>query len=122
VAREETASEPARDACEISGVGLRHGARNAPLAPAQQAGIEPEESAMNPSKMKIVYVIAERTGKSYWNRIGVAFVNNDGSINVKLDAVPVSGELQIRDYVAKEDGVSAFGRASSGQDTLADIA
>jgi len=77
---------------------------------------------MNPSKMKIVYVIAERNNKSYWNRIGVAFVNNDGSINVKLDAVPVSGELQIRDYVAKEDGASPFGRPANGQDTLADIA
>ncbi|HVU04832.1 MAG TPA: hypothetical protein VHE30_23940 [Polyangiaceae bacterium] len=58
---------------------------------------------MNQSKMKIVYVISERGGKSYWNRIGVAFVNHDGSINVKLDAVPVTGELQIRDFVAKED-------------------
>jgi hypothetical protein len=77
---------------------------------------------MNPSKMKIVYVISERNGKSYWNRVGVAFVNNDGSINVKLDAMPVSGELQIRDYVAKEDGVGPFSRAANGQDTLADIA
>ncbi len=76
---------------------------------------------MNPSKMKIVYVISERNSKSYWNRVGVAFVNNDGSINVKLDAVPVSGELQIRDYVAKED-VGPFSRAANGQDTLADIA
>ena len=71
---------------------------------------------------KVAYVITERNDKQYWNRIGVAFVNNDGSINVKLDAVPVSGELQIRDYVAKEDGVGAFGRPSNGQDTLADIA
>jgi hypothetical protein len=78
-----------------------------------------EESAMNPSKMKIVYVISERNSKHYWNRVGVAFVNNDGSINVKLDAVPVSGELQIRDYVAKEDGVGPFARASNGQDALA---
>ena len=77
---------------------------------------------MNPSKMKIVYVISERNSKSYWNRVGVAFVNNDGSINVKLDAVPVSGELQIRDYVAKEDGATPFARASNGQDTLAEIA
>ena len=79
---------------------------------------------MNPSKMKIVYVICERNSKHYWNRIGVAFVNNDGSINVKLDAVPVSGELQIRDYVAREDGASQspFARASNGQDTLAEIA
>ena len=53
--------------------------------------------------MKVVYSITERNGKSFWNRIGVAFVNKDGSINVKLEALPVNGELQIRDYVAKED-------------------
>lgn len=49
--------------------------------------------------MKIAYVISESNGKTYWNRIGVAFVNKDGSINVKLSALPVNGELQIRDYV-----------------------
>jgi hypothetical protein len=58
---------------------------------------------MDSSKMKIVYVITQRGGKSYWNRIGVAFVNGDGSINVRLEAVPVSGEMQIRDYVAREE-------------------
>jgi len=58
---------------------------------------------VNDSKMKVVYSITERNGKSFWNRIGVAFVNKDGSINVKLEALPVNGELQIRDYVAKED-------------------
>lgn len=52
---------------------------------------------------KIAYCITERNGKSYWNRIGVAFVNRDGSINVKLDSLPVSGEMQLRDYVARED-------------------
>jgi hypothetical protein len=77
---------------------------------------------MNASKMKIVYVISERNSKSYWNRVGVAFVNHDGSINVKLDAIPVSGELQIRDYTAREDGVGPFAHGSNGQDTLADIA
>lgn len=65
---------------------------------------------MNANKMKIVYVISERSNKSYWNRVGVAFVNNDGSINVKLDAVPVSGELQIRDYVAHEGTGTSLGR------------
>ena len=56
------------------------------------------------SKMKIAYVITDRgEGKHYWNRIGVAFVNRDGSINVKLEAVPVKGELQIRDYVPKDE-------------------
>lgn len=47
--------------------------------------------------MKIAYVIVERNGRTYWNRIGVGFVNQDGSINVRLDALPVSGEFQLRD-------------------------
>ena len=71
---------------------------------------------MSKDKMKIVYVISERGQKSYWNRVGVAFVNNDGSINVKLDAMPVTGELQIRDYVAHES--TGNGRS----DHLAEIA
>jgi hypothetical protein len=79
-----------------------------------------EEKQMNASKMKIVYVISERNQKSFWNRIGVAFVNNDGSINVKLDAMPVSGELQIRDYVAREDTAGPFGRRND--DTLSEVA
>lgn len=53
--------------------------------------------------MKIAYVITERNGKKYWNRCGVAFVNSDGSINVKLEALPVSGELQLRDYVPRDE-------------------
>lgn len=60
---------------------------------------------MDASKMKIVYVISERSGKNYWNRIGVAFVNSDGSLNVKLESVPLSGELHVRDYVPREDGL-----------------
>ena len=53
-------------------------------------------------QMKIAYVITKRGERSYWNRIGVGFVNRDGSINVKLDAVPVNGEIQLRDYVPRE--------------------
>lgn len=54
-------------------------------------------------KHKICYNITTRGEKKYWNRIGVAFENSDGSINVKLDALPVSGELQIHDYVPHEE-------------------
>jgi hypothetical protein len=59
------------------------------------------------TKLKIVYVITKRDRKSYWNRIGVAFVNQDGSLNVKLEAVPVSGEMHIRDFNPREDAVPA---------------
>ncbi len=69
---------------------------------------------MNSSKMKIAYVITERNGKSYWTRIGVAFVNSDGSLNVRLEAMPVTGELQIRDYVPREDSAGTGRAASNG--------
>ena len=58
---------------------------------------------MDQNRMKIAYVITQRKDKNFWNRVGVAFVNNDGSINVKLEAVPVSGEIQIRDYVPRDE-------------------
>jgi hypothetical protein len=58
---------------------------------------------MESAKFKVAYVITERNDKKYWNRIGVAFTNNDGSINVKLDALPIGGTLQIRDYEPRED-------------------
>lgn len=47
---------------------------------------------------KVVYTIIKREGKeNYWLRIGVAFVNKDGSYTVKLNAFPVNAELHIRD-------------------------
>lgn len=60
---------------------------------------------MDVNKMKIVYMISERNGKSFWTRIGVAFVNSDGSLNVKLEAMPISGEMHIRDYTPREGNV-----------------
>jgi hypothetical protein len=65
---------------------------------------------MDQSKMKVVYVITKRGERSFWNRIGVAFVNRDGSLNVKLEAMPVAGECQIRDYVPREESLSGSGR------------
>jgi hypothetical protein len=34
--------------------------------------------------------------RSQWVRVGVAFENEDGSLNVLLDALPLRGRLQIR--------------------------
>jgi hypothetical protein len=53
----------------------------------------------NQGNMKTVYTIVERgPGKSFWTKVGVGFTNRDGSINLHLDAIPVNGRLQIRDY------------------------
>ncbi len=45
-----------------------------------------------------VYAIIERSGKNYWLKVGAAFTNRDGSINLYLDALPVgSNRLQVRE-------------------------
>ena len=35
--------------------------------------------------------------KSFWTRIGMAFVNKDGSLNAFLDTLPIDGKIHIRD-------------------------
>ena len=61
------------------------------------------------NKVKIAYTVVERNkdGRKFWVRVGAAFVNRDGSLNVRLDAMPVNGELQIRDYQPREARESA---------------
>lgn len=66
---------------------------------------------METTKYKVAYVITERNEKTYWNRIGVAFTNKDGSLNVKLDALPIGGTMQIRDYEPREEFDAANGAA-----------
>ena len=58
---------------------------------------------MDQAKMKVVYVISGSGERKFWNRVGVAFVNRDGSLNCKLDSLPVGGELHIRDYVPRDE-------------------
>jgi len=49
--------------------------------------------------IKTVYTVVDRgQGKSIWVRIGVGHTNRDGSLNLRLDALPVSGTLQVRDW------------------------
>jgi len=60
-----------------------------------------KESKTTKRTVRQVFAISERNGKSYWIRIGAAFVNHDGSETVLLDALPVNGRLQIR--AAKEE-------------------
>ena len=81
---------------------------------------------MDQSKMKIAYVVTQRGTQKYWNRVGVAFVNRDGSFNVKLEAVPVSGEIHVRDYVPREEsaGPTLLRKSDNGHadETLSEIA
>lgn len=51
--------------------------------------------------------------KTFWVRIGVAFTNRDGSLNVILDALPLgTNRLQIRE--PKEEGRAGAGAGRRG--------
>ena len=51
------------------------------------------------NQKKTVFTIVKKEGKdNYWLNVGMAFVNKDGSLNVLLNALPVNGELHIRDF------------------------
>ncbi len=53
--------------------------------------------------MKILWMITERGERSFWTRIGVGYVNRDGSVNLSLDALPLgSSKLQLRDYTVRD--------------------
>ena len=45
---------------------------------------------------KVYTIIKNDKGKDFWIEIGRAFTNKDNSLNVRLNALPVNGTLQIR--------------------------
>ena len=47
-----------------------------------------------------VYTIRERSGleKPIWLRVGIAFMNRDGSYSLYLDAQPLDGKLHMREW------------------------
>ena len=59
---------------------------------------------MSNKKTLIAFQITE-TGKknnigepvAFWNRIGTAWVNKDGSINLQLNSLPLDGKVQLRE-------------------------
>ncbi len=66
--------------------------------------------------MKEVFTIIEKEGKNpFWLKVGAAWENKDGSLNVYLDALPVNGKLQIREK--KEWPDKGQGRSGQGEDS-----
>lgn len=53
--------------------------------------------ADRPKHYKVVYTVITRGEHTQWLRLGLAFPNADGSLTVRLDALPLNGTLQIRD-------------------------
>jgi hypothetical protein len=64
---------------------------------------------MTAKTVRLIYGVTERNGRSYWARIGVAFVNQDGSENLLFDFLPTSPKatIQIRDRAPKDSDIAA---------------
>ncbi len=55
---------------------------------------------------KVIYGVKKVSeDESFWTRIGVGFVNKDGSINLKSDFIPTDPEttIQVRDPKENHD-------------------
>jgi hypothetical protein len=49
-------------------------------------------------KKRVLCPVQTADGKTFWHRVGAAFVNKDQSINLYLDVLPLNGKLQVRDW------------------------
>jgi len=73
-------------------------------------------------KRLTVYAINEKDGDrpSWWQRIGSAFTNRDGSTSIYLDALPLgTNKLQVReprDEARPGAGTSGSRRAQAGEE------
>jgi hypothetical protein len=53
--------------------------------------------AISPERRDRDGKVVRKEGEGWWCEVGTAWVNADDSINIYLDAIPVSGRLQIRE-------------------------
>lgn len=57
-----------------------------------------EQQSDEKKNYKAVYtVVTGRDDREHWVKLGAAFTNRDGSLTVRLNAVPVNGKLVIRE-------------------------
>lgn len=52
--------------------------------------------------------------KTQWTKIGVAFTNKNGSINVQLDCLPLDGKVQLQVPLTPEEKERLFGNRDDG--------
>lgn len=82
-------------------------AASAASAPASIPPSTPDDPGDSPRWLS-VYVIVKHPGRPpYWLSVGKAFVNTDGSLNVRLDANPIDGKLHIRRPPMREPAAAA---------------
>ena len=65
-------------------------------------------TSKNDSKHLDVFTVRKNGERSIWVRIGIAFPNKDGKgFSVRLDALPLDGELVIREALPPRDEAAA---------------
>lgn len=60
-------------------------------------------------RTKHLWMLEESADKRLWTKIGVAFENKDGSYDLHLAAVPVSGKMTMRDPLTPPDRTKETG-------------
>ncbi len=64
---------------------------------------------MDANRIRSVYTVIERGhGRSFRMKLGIGFVNRDGSLTLKLDAVPLSRTLHVRALDRREQDRDAI--------------
>lgn len=61
-----------------------------------------------------VFSVKKTQNGAIWNRAGSAFINQDGSINVLLDMLPMDGRLHIREQSEEPKRESGEGERQAG--------
>ncbi|MDB4958170.1 MAG: hypothetical protein JWO36_5739 [Myxococcales bacterium] len=51
----------------------------------------------NRKRFDVLQPLERKDRGTYWMRVGTAFENRDGSLNLYLDALPLTGKLQVRE-------------------------
>ena len=71
-------------------------------------------------RLQVWAVPESRDGeKAFWVRIGVAFTNRDGSINLFLDALPLgTNKLQVRELKERDEARPAGAARRNGFETV----
>lgn len=49
-------------------------------------------------QMKVAWGVVTRGAQTVWSRVGIAWEGTNGALYVRLDALPISGELCIKDW------------------------
>lgn len=72
---------------------------------------------MEEKGLKLVYAIVNRqNARTVWIRVGTGWSNRDGSMNLQLDAIPMTGVLQVRDmFPAREAGYELVAGGMKGE-------